>query len=247
MRLQAFFVSVVLAATPVIASEKPAPVIINVTETANLRALADKAGYDGRAEVVYAFVVPKGAVIMGKKGGGTGIDTGVWPQSAKVALVIYGHVYGGGGHGGDGGDVPGPTEGGRGGDAINVQTPLAVTLLPGASIKAGGGGGAGASGGYNLGGSGGGGGFPNGDPGRPGSPTGGDGGFGTQFGEYGRPGTPGSGGFGGQKGNPGGRGGNAAMPGDSLLKVGGAAGNAIRANGHPIDLLRKGDIYGEIF
>ena len=92
---------------PATAAADEAPVIVlQVTEAANLRALADKAGYDGHSPASYAFVVPKGKNVMGKQGGGTAIDTGEWPDNAFIALVVKGHVYGGGGNAHESGGTP---------------------------------------------------------------------------------------------------------------------------------------------
>lgn len=253
MRLQVVSMSVVLMATPVVAAEKPAPVIINVTEAANLRALADRAGYDGRAEAVYAFVVPKDAVIMGTAGtngrdAGPGIDTGKWPQGAAVALVIYGQVYGGGGAGGQGGNTPTPQPGGKGGDAINIQTSMALSILEGAAIYGGGGGGSGGPGGPGIGGSGGGGGAPNGLPGDPGMPEAMDASLfkASEFGVSGQRGAISVGGLGGRKGGTGGNGGNPGMQGQDGARTGGRPGLALRLNGYRVELTKKGKIIGEV-
>ncbi|MFT4074351.1 MAG: hypothetical protein QM647_02385 [Asticcacaulis sp.] len=220
---------------------EPPETVITVTESANLRALADQQGYDGHTPVNYLFIVPAKTNIMGKPGGGTGIDTGKWPEDASVVLLVRGNVYGGGGNGSDGGDTPMVRDGSRGGDAIFVQSQLGIVISPGGSVKAGGGGGAGADGV----GSGGGGGFPNGAGGRGGSALqGGD--SVIVAGNQGYYGTPGGGGRGGQRGNTGGDGGNAAMPGQSLNRVGGGEGFAIRTNGNDVVLDNRGDLRGQI-
>ncbi|WP_040401715.1 hypothetical protein [Asticcacaulis benevestitus] len=234
----------------VMAQDHPAPdsaaaddapvIVLQVTEAANLRALADKAGYDGHSAASYAFVVPQDKNVMGKQGGGTAIDTGEWPENAFIALVVKGHVYGGGGNGADGGDTPMVRDGGRGGDAIYVRAPLAIVIQPKGSIKAGGGGGAGADG---IG-SGGGGGFPNGKGGDGGSALQGDGGI-IVAGNRGYYGTPGGGGKGGQRGTPGGDGGNAGQAGQSLSRMGGGEGFAIRTDENPVTLDNKGQLVGQ--
>ncbi|MDC7676937.1 hypothetical protein [Asticcacaulis machinosus] len=176
---------------------KPLTTIV-VTEPADLRTLADKAGYDGKSPANFLFVVEKQTTIMGKPGGGTAIDTGDWPDTAYLALAINGKVYGGGGNGGDGGPVPGAKSGTKGGDAIYVRAPILIVIAETGTVEGGGGGGGGAevSGGSigegqgAPGGGGGGGGFPNGQYGIGGS--GGNGGA-----NNGRPGTlhsPGRGG-----------------------------------------------------
>lgn len=227
------------AAQPSMAAASSAmPVRLTVTQSANLRELAGPGEVKAAA---YEFTVPKGVVIAGKPGGGVGIDTGVWPAGVTLTLTIKGHVYGGGGKGGQGGDVPGATDGGRGGDALYIQTPLTLVIDAGASIKAGGGGGAGANGG----GSGGGGGFPNGERGEGGAAAF-DSNYDTALGGPGRPGTPGGGGMGGQRGAAGASGGNAGMPGGSATRFGGPAGRAIVTNGYEVKLTRRGAIFGDV-
>ncbi len=223
----------------------PAPTVITVTQSANLRTLADQAGYDGDPHASYAFTVPEKTVIMGAAGGKPGLDTGVWPKGVALALAVGGHVYGGGGNGGDGGDIPGMTEGGRGGDAIFVRAPITILVGTTGSIKAGGGGGGGAPGG-DTGGSGGGGGFPDGGRGAGGSPSHTSLSTATP-GNAGYPGTPAGGGLGGQRGNPGAKGGDAAQPGETAGRPGGGPGNAIRANDNPVKLYAYGQIIGEVF
>jgi hypothetical protein len=239
----AVLASLILTPAPLFAQDAPeAPEIsITVTESANLRTLADRQGYDGQSAANYLFVVPANTNILGKPGGGPGIDTGKWPEGASLVLLIRGNVYGGGGNGGDGGDTPMMRDGTRGGDAIYVQAPMGIAIAKGGSVKAGGGGGAGADG---IG-SGGGGGFPNGKGGEGGSALQGDGGI-IVAGNRGYYGTPGGGGRGGQRGNPGGNGGNAGMPGQSLNRMGGGEGFAIRTNDFPVTLDKKGDLRGQI-
>jgi hypothetical protein len=229
--------------TPPAAESAEAPEsVITVKETANLRTLADQQGYDGHSPATYLFIVPAKTNILGKQGGGSGIDTGKWPENASVVLLVRGNVYGGGGNGGDGGDTPMVRDGGRGGDAVYVQAPLGIVISPGGSIKAGGGGGAGADGV----GSGGGGGFPNGKGGTGGSALQGSSDNLIVAGNMGYYGTPGGGGKGGQRGNSGGDGGNTAMPGQSLNRVGGGEGFAIRTNGNDVVLDNRGDLRGQV-
>ncbi len=215
-------------------------IIVTVTESANLRTLADQQGYDGHSSANYLFIVPVKTNVLGKQGGGPGIDTGKWPDDASLVLLVKGNVYGGGGNGADGGDTPMVRDGGRGGDAIYVQAPIAIAITKGGSVKAGGGGGAGADG---IG-SGGGGGFPNGKGGNGGSALQGDGGF-IVAGNQGYYGTIGGGSKGGQRGAPGGDGGNTGQPGQSLSRVGGGEGFAIRTNGNDVVLDNKGDLRGQ--
>ena len=169
------------------ASVEAPEIVITVTESANLRTVADQKGYDGHSSATYLFVVPAKTNILGKQGGGPGIDTGKWPEGVSLVLLVRGNVYGGGGNGGDGGDTPMMRDGTRGGDAIYVQAPIGIAITKGGSVKAGGGGGAGADG---IG-SGGGGGFPNGKGGEGGSALQGDGGTIVAGGEDLTFGTPG--------------------------------------------------------
>ena len=230
------------AATEIVPASAEAPeTVIIVTESANLRTLADQKGYDGHSAATYLFVVPAKTNILGKQGGGPGIDTGKWPEGASLVLLVRGNVYGGGGNGGDGGDTPLMRDGTRGGDAIYVQAPIGIAITRGGSVKAGGGGGAGADG---IG-SGGGGGFPNGKGGEGGSALQGDGGT-IVAGNRGYYGTIAGGGKGGQRGTPGGDGGNAGQSGQSLNRLGGGEGFAIRTNGLPVALDNAGDLRGQI-
>jgi hypothetical protein len=223
--------------------------VIQITDLANrrtnLRALADKAGYKGETPSSFAFVVPANTNILGASGGGHGIDTGEWPAGAQLWLIVDGNVYGGGGNGGNGGDIPGASDGGRGGDAIFARAPIHIIVTGKGSLKAGGGGGAGANGG-GVGGSGGGGGFPNGREGEAGSASNPSDQY-NSVGNKGRIGTIGGGGAGGSKGNPGGNGGNAGMAGQSLSRSGGGAGNAVRKNDHEVKIVNYGQIIGESY
>lgn len=225
-------------------TQSPAPVVIQVTQPANLRVLADQAGYTGDPHANYVFNVAEKTVIMGPPGGKSAIDTGDWPDGVTLALTIGGNVYGGGGNGGNGGDIPGATDGTRGGDAIFVRAPITILIGTTGSVKAGGGGGGGGNGG-NTGGSGGGGGFPDGTRGAPGSPSHSSGPS-LATGDFGHDGSPAGGGLGGQSGNAGGKGGDAGQSGGNAGRIGGDAGNAIRANGHKVRLYAYGAVYGEV-
>jgi hypothetical protein len=223
--------------------------VIQITDITNrrtnLRALADKSGYTGQSPASFAFVVPAKTNILGASGGGHGIDTGEWPKDAQLWLIVDGNVYGGGGDGGNGGEVPGAADGGRGGDAIFARAPIHIIVTGKGSVKAGGGGGAGANG-SSVGGSGGGGGFPNGREGAAGSAVNSDDQF-NGVGNKGRIGTIGGGGAGGTKGNAGGDGGNAGMAGQSRSRVGGGAGNAVRKNDNEVKIVNYGQIIGESY
>lgn len=223
--------------------------VLHVTQAknlrTNLRTLADQAGYTGQSPASFAFVVPAKTNILGSQGGGHGIDTGEWPTGVDLWLIVDGNVYGGGGDGGNGGDIPGASEGGRGGDAIFARAPIHIIITDKGSVKAGGGGGGGANGG-GLGGSGGGGGFPNGREGAAGSASNPSDQY-NQVGNKGRIGTIAGGGAGGSKGNPGGDGGNAGMAGQSTGRPGGGAGNAVRKNDHAVKIVNYGQIIGESY
>ncbi len=225
-------------AAPAAQTDLPPPVKLVVTRSANLRTLADMAGYAHSETREFIFVVPKGVNILGKAGGGTGIDTGTWGPDVELSLYIQGNVYGGGGNGGNGGDIPGAANGTVGGDAIVAHAPLLVIITETGSVKAGGGGGGGANASGATGGSGGGGGFPNGLRGEAGIAS-----FGG-MGDPGRYGSPAGGGRGGASGIAGGKGGDAGQSGDSAGRSGGDAGFAIRGNGETVDVVNHGDIRG---
>ncbi|GGZ22858.1 hypothetical protein [Asticcacaulis endophyticus] len=244
---------------------KPLTTIL-VTEPANLRALADASGYDGKSAANFLFVVEKQTTIMGKPGGGTAIDTGDWPDTVYLALAINGKVYGGGGNGGDGG--PSAKSGTKGGDAIYVRASILIVIAETGTVEGGGGGGGGAEANNSLnapGGGGGGGGFPNGLYGLGGGSA-----------DNGRSGTLHSPGRGGNNYSvtnwywsggiipppasgrassmltpiPGGNGGNAGRDGEPGTgdrgRGGGAGGYAVRANNIPVELILSGRIRGEI-
>lgn len=251
---------------------KDRPDDIQVTEAANLRTLADQAGYDGQSPVNLRFVVPENVTITGKPGGGVAIDTGEWPVNATVTLIVKGNVYGGGGNGGDGGPTPMPTAGGPGGDGISVHAVVSIAIVKGASIKGGGGGGGGGS--AKTGGGGGGGGFPNGKGGR-GAMGGAEGRQATvEWGGRGgnnrhngamwstlvetwsgvpdpyHSGGPGAGAASNGRPAEGGNGGEAATDGyDGNLpegRTGGPAGYAIRVNSFEVKLITGGSVWGHI-
>ena len=115
---------------------KDKPDDIEVTKAANLRDLADQAGYDGHSPVNLRFVVPEKTTVVGKPGGGIGIDTGVWPENAIVTLIVKGNVYGGGGNGGNGGPMPMATAGSAGGDAIYVRSLVSIAIAKDGSVAA---------------------------------------------------------------------------------------------------------------
>lgn len=221
---------------------------------ANLRTLADTAGYTGLSDATITFRVPSGVLVQGLGGGGKGIDTGTWPDSAytiDIDLVVQGggKVYGGGGRGGNGGSGSYGEGGFAGGDAIYCRTPLDITIDSSGEVKAGGGGGGGGNGSMtgfpepvSRGGGGGGGGFPNGSGGGAGS---GD----TGTANAGSPGTVSGGGAGGSGasggGTVGGAGGGAATAGSSGgFNSGGAAGYAVRKNGLTVPVTNNGTMTG---
>jgi hypothetical protein len=228
---------------------------LTVTETANLRTIADQAGYDGESLANILFVVPADTTIVGKPGE-KGIETGKWPTGVTLGLAVNGRICGGGGKGGDAWGQSGE----RGGDAIYVQAPILIVVAEKGAVESGGGGGGGAraSGG---GAGGGGGGFPNGGFG-----------MGVGGGNNGREGNRSGGGRGGNniqmfKGEtsippfdrgmtgifgsniiPGGNGGDAGMDGDSISDGGGGgtAGYAVRANGTPVQFIIAGRVRGQV-
>lgn len=222
---------------------------------ANLRSVANSAGYSGSTSVSIIFEVSgaiTGAAGGGGVAGGHAIDTGTWPTgsySITLAMVVKSGatLTGGGGGGGDGDGGMGwspnpPTAGGHG---VNCQAPISITIESGAAVRGGGAGGRGGNAivtGFDeymnvLYGAGGGGGVPNG--------AGGQGAYGDQ-GETGFPGnsasstTPGAGGN-GHWGWPGETG--AAL---ATGTTGAAAGYAIRKNGHSVPVLNNGTTTGTV-
>lgn len=222
---------------------------INVTSSANLRSLANAAGYNGASGVSFQFVVPAGTTIVGANSAASAIDTGVWPAGVTLTLVVSGSVFGGGGAGGAGSGTGGGIPGSAGKDAVNCQAPISVVVNAGGAIKGGGGGGGGGGFTYVGGsspyrpGSGGGGGFPNGGAGSPAS-------TGMYSSSPGSPGTLSGGGSGGgsawgNSGGAGGGGGLAGAPGNgSAGGQAGAAGYAIRKNGLSVTITNAGTIAG---
>lgn len=234
---------------------------INLTSSssgANLRSLANAAGYTGMSDATITFNVPNGVTIQGVAGSGRAIDSGSWPASTyaiSIALVVQsgGKVLGGGGNGGAGGDGASGFNGGAGGDGVYCQTAMSVTVNSGGELIAGGGGGAGGDGVFintgtptepepvQYGGSGGGGGYPNGG--------GGNGGLGFDFsGNAGANGTISGGGAGGaavSSGQAGGNGGGAATAGQNRTTgFGGVAGYAVRKNGNTVPVTNNGTMTG---
>lgn len=234
---------------------------INLTSSssgANLRSLANAAGYTGMSDATITFNVPSGVTVQGVAGSGRAIDSGTWPSSTyaiSIALVIQsgGKVIGGGGHGGNGGDGASGQNGAAGGDGVFCRVPMSVTINSGGELIAGGGGGAGGDGAFvntgtptepefeGYGGSGGGGGYPNG--------LGGAGGYGsTSNGNPGANGTISGGGNGGaavSAGQAGGNGGGAAAAGQNRTTgFGGVAGYAVRKNGNTVSVTNNGTMTG---
>jgi len=96
---------------------------ITGTGPVNLRTLANNAGYVDEQNATITFEVGNAVTITGVAGGGTAIDTGLWPTGSKtVSLTLTvktgGIVRGGGGAGGAGGSGGNGDPGGSGGDAI---------------------------------------------------------------------------------------------------------------------------------
>lgn len=236
---------------------------------ANLRSLADAAGYNGAEDATITFTLGSGVTGNGTAGAansgdaGHGIDTGSWPSGTytiDLDLSITGTVRGGGGGGGRGG--AGLTAGtggigGDGGDAIYCQEDIDIIVNSGGVVQAGGGAGGGGGGAsypsgepQGYGGGGGGGGFPNGEAGS--------GGTGDTPGTAGNAGTTGGGGTGGAgagDAGDGGDGGNvnaSGTAGDNAAGSynngaggsAGAAGYAIRKNGNTVNVTNNGTITG---
>lgn len=190
------------------------------TGPANLRSIANAAGYANAQNVNITFQVGAAVTISGASGGGIGIDTGLWPSdvlNVSLALQVSGKVYGGGGSGGSGAGSSAASVPGNGGDAIYCRENMSVTVNSGGQVKGGGGGGGGGAswvrtiGGepYAFNGGGGGGGFPNGAGGPEGA---GD----QDVSQPGANGTTSGGGAGGAAGNCG--------PGPSSGRINGAGG-----------------------
>ena len=124
---------------------------ITGTGPVNLRTLANNAGYNGAQNATIIYQLGSDVTISGAGGaananGGHAIDTGAWPSGSftiSLTLQISGKAYGGGGGGGTGGGGGVGQQGRTGGDAINCQESLTVTVNSGGQLKAGGGGGGG--------------------------------------------------------------------------------------------------------
>lgn len=236
------------------------PITIQLASTDhNLRTAANNNGYSGSSGANYMFVVGSGVTITGSAGSGIGIDTGTWPTGSTLALQVNGIVRGGGANGGNGASYNNttfaytpPANGGAGGDAVQCNANIAITVASGASVQAGGGGGGG-GGATNsnpaiVPGGGGGGGAPNG--------AGGTGGTGHLAGPAaaGSSGTTSGGGAGGGTGGiPGGAGGaygaaGSAGTGGSLYAggSGGAAGYAVRKNSTGCSVTNSGTVTGTV-
>lgn len=254
-----------------------ATIAITGTGAVNLRTLANTAGYNGAQNANVTFTLANTVTLLGSSTGGDTLDTGVWPTgsySITLALQVSGKIFGGGGRGGNGASSTlNATSGGAGGDAINCQAPISITVNAGGEVKGGGGGGGGGGGWSNgsqaTGGGGGGGGFPNGMAGF--------GGGGLPFGDVydgapGSVGTAGGGGAGGAGGDPiggvptktpgaGGAGGGAAANGVNGTAATpssasgwtkranggfGAGGYAVRKNGNTVPVTNNGTITGTV-
>lgn len=244
-----------------------ANIAITGTTSVDLRTLADAADYDGVQDATVSYTLADGVALIGNAGindggaGGDAIDTGVWPVGPTIILTlsIDGAVRSGGGAGGSGSFSTGDGfNGGFGGDAINCQEDIDITVNPTGIVEAAGGGGGGGGGGFftfsqngfPTGGGGGGGGYPNGGFGS--------GGGGTIQGQPGQPGTLALDGEGGGRGGTaavfagaGGAGGDVATDASdgSPGQVGagftnggllGTAGFAIRFNGNTVNVVNNG-------
>lgn len=233
--------------------------LTNSSTGANLRALADAAGYTGHSDATITFRVPSSVTVNGAPGGGIAIDTGTWPTSSyTIALSVQvmngGIVNGGGGNGGRGGSGRAGTKGGLGGDAIYQRVALAdVTVDSGGILRGGGGGGGGGAGSqvvgggevYGSAGGGGGGGRPNGAGAAGGTTL-----NGFTMASAGTDGTPTSNGVGGAGEGEGGLPGNSGSDGGTFATAGsgngGSAGYAIRRNGYSSPVTNNGSISGTV-
>lgn len=118
------------------------------TGPANLRAIADAAGYTGAQHANIIFQVGAAVTLSGASNqyadAGPAIDTGTWPSNIftiALALQVSGKAYGGGGAGAGGASGQQGVPGQKGGDAIYCRENLAVVVNAGGQVKAGGGGG----------------------------------------------------------------------------------------------------------
>jgi hypothetical protein len=110
------------------------------TGVVSLRSLADAAGYPGSGTHTITFTLPLGQNRTGSPGADA-IDTGSWPGGTTLNLIIDGQANGGAGTVG--------IASGVGGDAVNCQYPIAITVnATGALRGAGGSGGNGGGSSY---------------------------------------------------------------------------------------------------
>lgn len=235
-------------------------VLASSSTGANLRTLADAAGYTGMSDATITFEVPNTVTVTGEQSG-IGIDSGTWPSgSYTIALTLVvqsgGIVRGGGGAGGSGGSGTAGFIGAAGGDAIFLREDCTggITIDAGGTVQGGGGGGGGGTGTFDFtsepeggAGGGGGGGAPNGSGGTPGSTFNAD-----LPATAGSAGTTGGGGAGGaglnegsSTGTAGASGGGYATAGSTSGGVsGGAAGYAVRKNGKTATVTNNGTMTG---
>lgn len=176
----------------------------------NMRALANGLGYDGVSDAT--FTVTVSASISAGAGTNDAITTGSWPTGPTIDLTLIINtgviIRAGGGNGGDGGSLVGSGfAGGKGGDGINLDEDLTITLNGTSTVSGGSGGGGGGAGHLQIfpfeeegNGGGGGGGFPNGFGGS-------GGGFGATAGGNGTVTSGGAGGIRSDQGSNGGAGG----------------------------------------
>lgn len=261
---------VVRAATPP-QTTFSAVIAITGTSIVNLRTRANTAGYTGDKHANIIFQVGSAVTITGSAGaanGGMAIDTGEWPTTLhqiSLTLQVSGKAIGGGGRGGNGAVLGNGTSGGAGGHAVYCRAPMSIVVNSGGQLRGGGGGGGGGGGYASVNpefdrvGGGGGGGFPNGAGGNRGNPvydgdvggaTNGAGGTisGGGAGGAGETGGGGAGGSGGGAGAGGAAGAGAGISGPGLkgAGAGGAAGYAVRKNGHAVSVVNNGTIHGAV-
>jgi hypothetical protein len=121
-------------------------VIASNQTNANLRTLANAAGYSGTGDVT--ATINSGVDIYATTTGNYGLDVGSFPAGSVITLVNNGFISGCGGAGGGGGANGGGASGGAGGTALYAGGVSGFTFrLNNASTIRGGGGGGGGGGG----------------------------------------------------------------------------------------------------
>jgi hypothetical protein len=124
------------------------------TTVANLRTLANTAGYAGQNDV-YAYL-DVGIEARGATFSNTGLVAGSWPANSRVRFVNNGTISGAGGGGGGGGNAAGPcsTNGGPGGNGGTAFSASGISgyhliFINNGTVRGGGGGGGGGAAGWS--------------------------------------------------------------------------------------------------